>query len=88
MEMAYNSTGNLREKGRCMNDWMDNQKYQIWVNTVLVVWFLTVIIVYLVCYGPPEFESFIARLGYGKEFTDLHNTLIAYFYQFWKYGSL
>jgi hypothetical protein len=71
-----------------MNDWMKNPKHQIWVNTLLVVWFLAVTVVYLVCYGPPEFESFIARLGFGKEFADLHNALIAYFFQFWKYGSL
>jgi hypothetical protein len=71
-----------------MSDWLDNPKHQIWINTVLVLWILGIVAVYLICYGPPEFESFISRLGFGKEFAEIHNSLITYFYQFWKYGLL
>lgn len=87
--MAYNSNGNHREKKvKFMSDWIDTPKHQVWINTVLILWILGIIAVYLICYGPPEFESFISRLGFGKEFADLHNSFIAYFYQFWKYNSL
>lgn len=76
------------QKGVKMSDWMDEQKHQVWINALLTLWILGVIAVYLICYGPPEFESFFSRLGFEKEFAALSNSLTSYFYQFWKYTSL
>ncbi|BCY18440.1 hypothetical protein hrd7_22890 [Leptolinea sp. HRD-7] len=71
-----------------MSDWMDKPEHQVWINVLLTLWILGIITVYLICFGPPELEAFISRLGFGKEFADLSNELTSYFFQFWKYTSL
>jgi len=71
-----------------MQEWIEDPKHQPWVSALLIIWIMGTLAIYLICYGPPEFESFFSRLGFETEFADARNQMIAYFYQFWKYISL
>jgi len=35
----------------------------VWIKVVLVLWIFLVLFIYLLLFGPPEFWSFIERLG-------------------------
>ncbi len=35
----------------------------VWVKAILVLWIFLIVFIYLLLFGPPEFWSFIERLG-------------------------
>jgi len=38
--------------------------HSVWVKAILTVWMFLVVFIYLLLFGPPEFWSFIERLGF------------------------
>ena len=49
------------------------------IKLILLAWIILVILVFLVLYGPPEFQSIIRRMGFEDGFTRLYEWLNSFF---------